>query len=363
MNSKNTTLTKEKNMPKQAATKQASDEPGVASSQKFWEYAKKPFKNMYLWIDSESVEHLGNSTKVNWFRTIPFILVHGVCLFAFLVGFSWFALVFGICFYLIRMFAITGIYHRYFSHRTYKLNRFWQFMFALLGASCAQRGALWWAANHRHHHRYSDTEKDIHSPGLHGFLWSHMGWFTCDISFQTPKEYIQDFAKYPELQFLNRFDGLVPTLSGFGVFFLGMFLEIYFPALGVTRWQLLVWGFFISTVFLFHATVSINSLTHMFGKKRFVTGDESRNNWFLSIFTLGEGWHNNHHYYPAAAKQGFYWWEIDVTYYVLKGLSFIGIVKGLRAVPNFVYQEAETHEAVIRSGKDQSHLLKARKKY
>ncbi|BBM89965.1 hypothetical protein COTS27_01683 [Spirochaetota bacterium] len=321
-------------------------------------YVKRFFKTAYtvilLWVDSERTEHLGNSTKFNFPRVIPFIAVHLMCLGVIWVGWSPFAVIFAIVFYLVRMFAITGIYHRYFAHRTYKLNRFWQFMFALFAATCAQRGALWWAAHHRHHHRYSDTEKDIHSPVHGGFWWSHMGWFTSDVSFRTPYQYIKDFAKYPELRFLNRFDILVPTLTGVAVFYIGKFMSWQFPALGVTGPQLLIWGFFISTIILFHATVSINSLTHIWGRKRFETKDESRNNWFLSIFTLGEGWHNNHHYYPATARQGFYWWEFDITYYVLKALSWVGIVRDLRPVPEAVYVEAK----IIKDKKKQQRLKK-----
>ena len=300
------------------------------------------FQKIELWIDSEKyADELGDSRKVNWFRSIPFIGMHLAVLGVIWVGWSPFAVLFAAAFYFVRMFAITGIYHRYFSHKTYKTNRFWQLMFALLGAACVQRGPLWWAANHRHHHRYSDTEEDIHSPVRHGFLWSHMGWFTADVSFKTPYEYIKDFAKYPELRFLNRFDILVPFLVGTAIFFLGVFLNSFVPSLGTNGPQMLVWGMFISTVCLFHGTVSINSLMHIFGKKRFETTDNSRNSFLLSLVTLGEGWHNNHHRYPATVRQGFYWWEIDITYYILRCLSFLGIIWDLKPVPKSIYEEVE----------------------
>jgi stearoyl-CoA desaturase (delta-9 desaturase) len=98
-------------------------------------------------------------------------------------------------------------------------------------------------------------------------------------------------------------------------------------------WQWLIWGFFISTVVLFHSTCFINSLAHLWGKRRYQTGDESRNNWLLALITFGEGWHNNHHRYPGSARQGFYWWELDITYYGLKVLQWLGVIRDLRPVP------------------------------
>lgn len=322
------------------------------SSRDFRWILKRWFISLLHWFDSEAYSSsLGTSKKFNFVRGIPFVLLHVVALCVFFVGWSPFAVGFAFVFYVVRMFAVTGIYHRYFAHRTYKLNRFWQLVFALWGAMCCQRGALWWAAHHRHHHRYSDTEKDIHSPVQDGFWWSHVGWITSDISFKTPYEYIKDFAKYPELRVLNRYDIFVPITGGIGIFFLGSFLERNYPALGTSGWQLLIWGMFISTVFLFHCTVSINSLTHIFGNKRFNTSDNSRNSFWLALVTLGEGWHNNHHRYPAAARQGFYWWEIDVTYYGLKFLSFFGIVRDLKPVPQGIYEEAAKIKAERKSKK------------
>lgn len=305
-------------------------------------FVRNFLKNIILWIDSDanSNEEL-TSQKYNVVRGIPFVGLHLACLGVIWVSWSWFAVLFALGFYFIRMFAITGFYHRYFSHKTFKANRFWQFMFALLGSACVQRGPLWWAAHHRHHHRYSDQKNDIHSPVQRGFWWSHMGWITCDYSFKTRYENIKDFAKFPELVFLNRFDMIAPVLTGVIVFFIGYFLGIFFPQLGTNGSQLLIWGFFISSTVLFHCTVFINSLAHVWGNRRFNTTDTSRNNFFLALVTLGEGWHNNHHYYPATARQGFYWWEIDITYYILKTLSFMGIIYDLKPLPEKIYQEGK----------------------
>jgi stearoyl-CoA desaturase (delta-9 desaturase) len=149
-------------------------------------------------------------------------------------------------------------------------------------------------------------------------------------------ENVKDLARFPELRFLDRFDMLVPFLLAVSLFLTGYALEIYAPQLGTNGPQLLVWGFFISTVVLFHGTCTINSLAHLIGRKRYQTTDESRNNFFLALITLGEGWHNNHHHFPATARQGFYWWEIDITYYILCALSWLGIVWDLKGLPEHV---------------------------
>ena len=243
--------------------------------------------------------------------------------------------------YFVRMLAVTGVYHRYFSHRTYRTSRPVQFLLALWGATAVQRGALWWASHHRHHHRHSDQDDDTHSPVRHGFWWSHVGWITGRRNFRTDYARIPDLAGFPELVFLNRFDALVPALFAASVFGAGWWCELHAPGLGVTRWQLLVWGFFISTTALFHATSCINSVAHILGRRRFETRDHSRNNFLLALVTLGEGWHNNHHRYQASARQGFYWWEIDITYYLLRALSWTGLIWDLNGVPAGIYAEAE----------------------
>ncbi len=259
-----------------------------------------------------------------------------MCLGVFWVGWSWIAVAVAAGLYLIRMFAITGFYHRYFSHRTFTTNRFWQFLFAVLGNASVQRGPLWWAAHHRHHHRYADQEQDPHSPGLHGFWHSHIGWLTNRANFPTRVEYVGDWAKYPELVWINRFDTIIPILLAATLFVLGETLAFSAPELGTSGFQMLIWGFFISTAVLFHGTSTINSLDHMIGSRRYNTPDTSRNNVVLAVITLGEGWHNNHHHYPVAARQGFYRWEIDITYYLLLFLSWLGIVRGLRPVPEAI---------------------------
>jgi len=288
------------------------------------------------WFDSDALPHpppLKTKPRVDWIRALPFVGIHLVCLGIFFVGFSVVAVVVALVAYALRMFAITGFYHRYFSHRSFKTSRFWQFVFALLGNTAAQRGPLWWAAHHRHHHRRSDREEDTHSPRWHGILWSHTGWFLSQRNFRTDLTVVPDLAKYPELRFLNRFDWLAPFAFGAMMFGLGALLQAVAPGLGTSGVQMFVWGFAVSTVLVYHATYTINSLSHRFGKRRFETKDDSRNNFLLALLTFGEGWHNNHHHYPASTRQGFYWWEIDLTYYALRVLSWFGIVRDLRPVP------------------------------
>ncbi len=254
---------------------------------------------------------------------ILFIIVHVAVLAVFWVPFSW-GLV-GLCLglYLLRMFAITAGYHRYFAHRSYKTSRVFQFLLAFIGASSLQKGPLWWAGHHRHHHRFSDQDEDLHSPQRDGFWWSHVGWILSHRYDATPEHLIKDFVKYPELRWLNRWHAVPGVL-------LAAFLLVF------GGWPAFVWGFLVSTVLTWHATFAINSLTHVFGRVRYQTTDTSRNSILLALLTLGEGWHNNHHYYQTATRQGFFWWELDISYLILKALSIPHIVWDLREPPERV---------------------------
>jgi stearoyl-CoA desaturase (Delta-9 desaturase) len=283
--------------------------------------------------------------RMEFTRCLPFILLHIGCLGVIWTGWSWAAVAVAVALYFVRMFAITGFYHRYFCHRAYRTSRLGQLVFALIGLTASQRGPLWWAAVHRHHHAHSDEEHDAHSPVRKGFLWSHIGWLTSSRNFPTNYGLVRDLVKYPELHFLNRFDLIGPLLLIVLLALLGGALQIWAPGLGTNAWQLIVWGFFISTTVLFHATCAVNSFAHTLGSKRFATEDESRNSFLLALVTLGEGWHNNHHHYQSSARQGFYWWEIDISYYVLRVLAALGIVWELREVPERVYEDAKAAAA------------------
>ena len=278
--------------------------------------------------------------KVEWFRCLPFILIHIALVGALYVDFTWFCLLAAIISYCVRMFAITMFYHRYFSHRSFKTSRVVQFLGAYTACSAGQRGPLWWAAHHRRHHKYSDTDLDVHSPKSKSFLWSHALWFMSDYALPTFLKEIPDWIKFTELRFLNRYDW-IPVLS------LGLFCYWF----GETSWaistfntsgyQLLVWGFLIPTVALYHATFSVNSIAHIFGKRKFKTSDDSRNNAIVSLITLGEGWHNNHHFFPSSARQGFFKGQFDPTHRIIQALALFKIVWGLKKIPSWVREKAD----------------------
>jgi stearoyl-CoA desaturase (delta-9 desaturase) len=254
---------------------------------------------------------------------VPFLAVHAGCVAAVWTGVTWQAIALCGILYALRMFAITGGYHRYFSHRSYATSRAFQFVLAVLAQSSAQKSVLWWAAKHRHHHLHSDTEQDVHSPRHRGFLYSHVGWIFHRSHDGTDLVKVSDLASYPELMWLHRLE-ILPAIVLGALCFL------------IAGWSGLVVGFLWSTALLYHATFCINSLAHVRGSRRYVTGDDSRNNWLLALFTLGEGWHNNHHAFQSSARQGFRWWELDMTYYVLVVLRWSGIVWNLKAPPEKV---------------------------
>ncbi len=254
-----------------------------------------------------------SATDIVYPSTIPFLIVHLACFAAIWTGVTAEALALGLGLYWLRIFAIGAGYHRYFSHRAYDTSRTFQFILAVVAQTTAQKSVLWWAANHRDHHLHSDTELDVHSPRRMGFLYSHVGWIFSRAQSRTNFSRVADFAKYPELMCLHRYE-LAPAFALAVICF------------AVAGWPGLIVGFFWSTVAVYHGTFCINSLAHLVGRRRYVTGDDSRNNWLLAIITMGEGWHNNHHAYQSSARQGFYWWEYDPTFYLLKLLERLGLI-------------------------------------
>jgi len=262
--------------------------------------------------------------RVDWVKSIPFVTIHlaavaGVAL----LGWSWKGFALAVALYYARMFGVTAGYHRYFSHRSFRTGRAMQLFFALLATSSAQKGVLWWAGHHRVHHKLSDKPGDVHSVLLDGFWWSHVGWIMSKKYERTDIDKVRDLERFPELMWLERYHLAPPTALGVSLFLIG-------------GWHAVVWGLLVSTVMLWHGTFTINSLTHMFGRTRYVTTDNSRNSLILALVTMGEGWHNNHHYYQRSARQGFYWWEIDVTFYALKVMQGLGLVWDLHAPPRHV---------------------------
>jgi stearoyl-CoA desaturase (delta-9 desaturase) len=283
--------------------------------------------------------------QIDWVRIVPFILLHLSCLAVFFVGVSWFAVVVMVVFYLLRMFAITAFYHRYFSHKAFKTSRPVQFFFALIGVMSTQNGPLWWAAHHRYHHRHADKEGDLHSP-RDGFWYSHMGWFLNKQNFATQEHLVKDWIRFPELKWLDRHSVLVSVMTAASFWIIGSALAHFAPSLKTNGIQLFVWGFLISTVLLTHVTLTINSFAHRFGFRTYDTQDDSRNNWFLALITLGEGWHNNHHFCPASVRQGFVWWQIDISYYVLRMMAAVGLIWDLVPIPKKAFPDKYPKETV-----------------
>jgi stearoyl-CoA desaturase (delta-9 desaturase) len=276
------------------------------------------------------------AARRSWIRslritTVLFWLVHAAAVAGVIYyGWSWSGLTLAVGAYFVRMFVVTAAYHRYFSHRAFKTSRAFQLLLAIGAQSAAQKGVIWWASHHRWHHKYSDTPQDPHSAKLRGFWHSHIGWILSDDWRATNVAMVGDLMKYPELRLLNRTSfALLPAVA----------LALAFLLLGGVHG--LVWGFFVSNVMLWHGSFSINSLSHLFGRRRYATTDDSRNNWLLAIITTGEGWHNNHHHYQSSARQGFRWWEVDVTYYLLRLMALCGLIWDLRPPPRDAAQDAQ----------------------
>jgi stearoyl-CoA desaturase (Delta-9 desaturase) len=265
-----------------------------------------------------------------YLRSYPLYICHAIAFVGpFFVPFSWGYVWLAVLLYAVRMCGLSAGYHRYFAHRSYGTSRAFQLVLAFLGGICTQRGALWWAANHRQHHACADRAGDLHSPVRDGFFWSHLGWLLSKRHETTRLDRIRDFARFPELRWLDRHH-FVPSLLYAGALLL------------LGGWSALIWGCFVSTVWLWHATFSINSLAHVVGRRRYATPDQSRNNSVLAVLMMGEGWHNNHHHFRSSAALGFYWWEVDVTYYVLRVLAALGLIWDLRTPPPAVRESWRT---------------------
>jgi len=252
-----------------------------------------------------------------WVNLFPFIAIHLAVAGIFFVETTWTALILCAVAYSFRVWALTAGFHRYFAHRSYKTSRWFQFVIGSIGSASLQRGPIWWAGEHRHHHRFSDHDGDPHSPIKNSVFWSHVGWVMARGESNTDWQGMRDWAMYPELKWLDRFHWIPGALWGVATYAIG-------------GWPGVFWGFFLSTVLVYHVTFCVNSVCHLFGYRRYQTTDMSRNNWIVAILTFGEGWHNNHHHYQSSARQGFAWYEIDISYISLRVLSWFGIVWDVR---------------------------------
>jgi stearoyl-CoA desaturase (delta-9 desaturase) len=247
---------------------------------------------------------------------LPYALVH-------LLAFGWIwtgitrraVLCFAVL-YVVRILGVTVAHHRYFSHRAFRTSRAFQFVLACLAECATQKGVLWYASHHRHHHRWSDTDLDLHSPARRGFWYAHVGWIF-DSTDDTDHALVRDYRRFPELAFIDRWWLLPPSLLAIGAGLYGGAPALFF-------------GFFFNTIVTWHLTYTINSVAHRYGSQPFATSDESRNNIILGFVMFGEGWHNNHHHEARCVRLGRHWWQIDIGYYVIRLLAALGLVWGLR---------------------------------
>lgn len=263
-------------------------------------------------------------------------LIHGLVGFVYFTGVSHTALwVCGLSF-LWRTIFLSVSYHRYFSHRAFETGRAFQCFLAVAGSICMQKGALWWASTHRKHHQYTDTHRDPHSPVAHGFWYAHIGWALHKDSLQTDYSKVKDFARFPELVWLNEKSDWVHALYALGLVMTGEVLRYTRPELGTSGPQLLLWGYLISGLMHLHTIFLVNSLGHLKGARPYTevesseAEDNSRNIWWLALLTAGEGWHNNHHAYPTSSKLSLHWWQFDLGWLVIRAFEALGLVRRVR---------------------------------
>jgi stearoyl-CoA desaturase (delta-9 desaturase) len=280
---------------------------------------------------------------------LPFVLVHLGVLAVPFVGWSWAALCGAAVLYVARMLGITVFYHRAFAHRAFKMSRPVQLAGAVFGAAAGQRGPLWWAATHRAHHRFTDRPGDPHSPVVDGFFQSHVGWLFRPPP--APPGNVADLARFPELRLVDHYHHIAPILTAAVAVGAGAALGWLDPGLHTSALQMLVWGFFVSTTILYHATFSVNSVAHRFGRRRFATDDASRNNGLVAMLTLGEGWHNNHHRFPASARQGIGRLELDPSWWFIRAMVALHVVASPRPLPEKVWAEAAIADGAGRRGR------------
>lgn len=259
---------------------------------------------------------------ISWNFLVPFCLIHLACLGVIWTGISPAPLVAAVVLYALRIFGITAGYHRLYSHRSYHIpSRALRCIMWFLATSSAQRGVRWWASHHRNHHRHSDQEGDLHSPTQTSLLWSHTGWQYHKSAADTDHGSIRDFDKaFPELATIDRFAWVSP-------------LALIALCLALWGWQGFVIAFCWSTVACWHATFTINSLCHVWGTRPFETTDTSRNNFLLALLLFGEGWHNNHHAFQSSCRQGHTWWQLDISWMVLRLGAMLGLVTKMKEPP------------------------------
>jgi stearoyl-CoA desaturase (delta-9 desaturase) len=271
------------------------------------------------------------------------IIGHLAVLGAFFVPVTTELLVASVLTYFLRVFAIEGVAHRYFSHRSFKTSRGFQLMLAVLMASTGQRGPIWWAMHHRRHHRYSDEPGDPHSPVLGSRFHAYLGWLVSDETLATNPDEMRDLSRYQELVWINKYHYIFPLLTLVATYLLGQYTSIF----GASQlgWSAVVWVFFVSTMAAHHVPYIVNTFAHgsrkgLFASRAYETPDTTSNLWWFAIPSMGAAWHNNHHRYMNAARAGFRWYELDLAYLTLRVLAAARLVWDLHEVPTHVVAEA-----------------------
>jgi stearoyl-CoA desaturase (delta-9 desaturase) len=257
---------------------------------------------------------------MNWFTSLVLVVLH-LGAVAALFYFSWQRLaVAAILYYVATGLGISMGYHRLHTHRSYRVPLWMEFFFAVCATLTLEGGPLFWVATHRIHHQNSDQPGDPHSP-RDGAFWSHVGWIlfgeTNHNNTRMMARYAPDLAKFPFYIWLNNYHW-VPIVVLTGILY----------ALG--GWEMVLWGICLRIVAGLHATWLVNSATHMVGKRRFNTRDDSRNTWWVAIISFGEGWHNNHHAHPTSARHGLAWYEFDPSWLLIKTLKAFGIARNIK---------------------------------
>jgi len=270
-------------------------------------------------VKSENIVAAAKAQGLNKFTAVVLVLLH-IAAIAALFRFSWKALIVAVIFYYLTTgLGISMGYHRLHTHRSYKVPRWLEYFFALCGSLTLEGGPIFWVAVHRLHHQLSDQPGDPHSP-RDGAFWSHIGWIlwgeTNHNNTRVMAKYAPDLAKHKFYVWLNNYHWLPNVVLGA-------------IALAVGGLDMFLWAMCFRIVFGLHATWAVNSATHMFGRRRFNTRDDSRNTWWIAIISFGEGWHNNHHAHPTSARHGLAWYEFDPSWILIKALKFLGLAKSI----------------------------------
>lgn len=264
----------------------------------------------------------GQGKGISWNTTVFMALFH-IGAVAALFVWTWQSLVVAIVLWWISASPGVGMgFHRLLTHRGYKTSRVVEYLLTICGTLALEGGPIYWVVTHRIHHAYTDSPGDPHTPRDGGW-WSHMGWILRGRAQRhtraTVERYAPDLAKDRFHVWLNRLYWLPLTLLGLAL-------------LAIGGWPYLMSGIFLRVTLNLHATWLVNSAAHMWGKRRFATSDDSKNNWWVALLTFGEGWHNNHHAYPTAARHGYAWYEIDFNWWGIRTLQFLRLAKAIKLV-------------------------------